>query len=139
MSLPCQQSIDERSKPSFGKALLLAVRILRASEQALVRVETTDQFVSYILTVPLLPNRMPIETLSTFTSRLPLDNVLLHLAGTSLATITSLPQYKVTPLLANVLAFGYQRVAKMSPAVSNAYLRVLTALLGLVPRDSIES
>lgn len=101
--------------------------------------KTTDQFVSYILTVPLLPNRMPIETLSTFTSRLPLDNILLHLSGTSLVTITSLPQYKATPLLANILAFGYQRVAKMSPAVSNAYLYVLTALLGLVPRDSIES
>ncbi|KAF9549865.1 hypothetical protein EC957_002436 [Mortierella hygrophila] len=132
-------SIGEKSNPSFGKALLLAVRILRASEQALGRVETTDQFVSYILTVPLLPNRMPIETLSTFTSRLPLDNILLQLSGTSLATITSLPQYKAIPLLANILAFGYQRVAKMSPAVSNAYLHVLTALLGLVPRDSIES
>lgn len=110
------------------------MRILRASEQA-----TTDQFVGYILTVPLLPNRMPIEILSTFTSRLPLDNILLHLSGTSLATISSLPQYKATPLLANILAFGYQRVAKMSPSVSNAYLHVLTALLGLVPRGSIES
>lgn len=136
---PCLQSIDEKSKPSFGKALLLAVRILRASEQAQGRVGSTDQFVSNILTVPLLPNRMPIETLSTFTSRLPLDNILLHLSRTSLGTLTNLPQYKATPLLANILAFGYQRVAKMSPAVSNAYLHVLTALLGLVPRDSIES
>lgn len=134
-----EQFIDDKSNPSFGKALLLAVRILRASEQAPGRMETTDQFVSHILTVPLLPNRMPIETLSKFTSRLPLDTILLYLSGTSLAAINSLPQYKVTPLLANILAFGYQRVAKMSPAVSNAYLHVLTALLALVPRDSIES
>ncbi|KAF8940178.1 hypothetical protein BGZ47_007837 [Haplosporangium gracile] len=132
-------SIDDKSKPSFGKALLLAVRILRASEQAPGHLETADQFASRILTVPLLPNRMPIETLSIFTSRLPLDAILLHLSGTSLAAITSLPQHKTTPLMANILAFGYQRVAKMSPAVSNAYLHVLTALLGLVPRDSTES
>ncbi|KAG0372985.1 hypothetical protein BGX24_012320 [Mortierella sp. AD032] len=84
-------------------------------------------------------NWMPIETLSTFTSRLPLDAILLHLSRTSHTALTNLPQYKVTPLLANILAFGYQRVAKMSPTVSNAYLHVLTTLLGLVPRDSIES
>ncbi|KAF9125060.1 hypothetical protein BGW39_007686 [Mortierella sp. 14UC] len=132
-------SVDDRNKPSFGKALLLAVRILRASEQTQGHAETANQFVGNILTVPLLPNRMPIETLSTFTSRLPLDAILLHLSRTSLIALTSLPQYKITPLLANILAFGYQRVTKMVPAISNAYLHVLTALLGLVPRDSIES
>ncbi|KAG0273284.1 hypothetical protein BGZ95_010907 [Linnemannia exigua] len=132
-------SIDNKGQPSFGRALLLAVRILRASEQTQGHTESADQFVSNILTVPLLPNRMPIETLSTFTSRLPLDAILLHLSKSSHAALTSLPQYKVTPLLANILAFGYQRVARMSSTVSNAYLHVLTTLLGLVPRDSIES
>ncbi|KAG0201835.1 hypothetical protein BGX33_010076 [Mortierella sp. NVP41] len=132
-------SIDDKSKPSFGKALLLAVRILRTSDQAQGRAETVDQFVSHILTMPLLPNRMPIDTLTTFTSRLPLDTILLHLSGTSFAALNNLPQYRVTPLLANVLAFGYQRVVKMNPLVSNAYLHVLTTLLGLVPQDSIES
>ncbi|KAF9903122.1 hypothetical protein EC991_004148 [Linnemannia zychae] len=132
-------SIDDKSRSSFGKALLLAVRILRTQEQTQGYEEAADQFVSQILTVPLLPNRMPIETLSTFTSRLPLDAILLHLFRTSFTALTSLPQFKITPLLANVLAFGYQRVAKMGPAISNAYLHVLTTLLGLVPRGSIES
>ncbi|KAK3848260.1 MAG: hypothetical protein J3R72DRAFT_518935 [Linnemannia gamsii] len=132
-------SLDDKSRPSFGRALLLAVRILRANEQALGHADCADQFVSHILTAPLLPNRMPIETLSTFTSRLPLDAILLHLSRTSHTALTNLPQYKATPLLANILAFGYQRVAKMTPTVSNAYLHVLTTLLGLVPRDSIES
>ncbi|KAF9919574.1 hypothetical protein FBU30_010850 [Linnemannia zychae] len=132
-------SMDDKSRPSFGKLLLLAVRILRASEQTPWRQEAVDNFVRHIMTVPLLPNRMPIETLSLFTSRLSLDSILLHLSGASIVVIKELPQYKITPLLANILAFGYQRVAKMNPAVSNAYLHVLTALLGLVPRDSIES
>jgi len=41
--------------------------------------------------------------------------------------------------MANILAFGYQRVAKMNPSISNAYLQVLTCLLGLIPVDSIEA
>ena len=91
------------------------------------------------MAVPLLPNRMTIETLSAFTSRLPLDSILLHLSATGCSAVELLPQFKLTPLVANVLAFCYQRVPKMSSAVSNAYLRVLTILLGKIPKDSVES
>lgn len=91
------------------------------------------------MTLPLLPNRVSLSSLAAFTTRLPLDAILQHLASTSCASIVRLPHYKVAPLLANILAFAYQRVSKMSPSISNAYLRVLTCLLGLIPLDSIEA
>ncbi|KAG0365667.1 hypothetical protein BGZ54_006320, partial [Gamsiella multidivaricata] len=132
-------ALDEKNRPSVAKALLLSLRICRISDRSLEYSQVLDQFIIHILAVPLLPNRMSIETLTTFTSRLPLEAILQHLSTSSCSAVASLPQYKITPLVANVLAFGYQRVAKMSPTSSNAYLRVLTILLGMIPQDSIES
>ncbi|KAG0011117.1 hypothetical protein BGZ80_000937 [Entomortierella chlamydospora] len=99
---------------------------------------TLDQLIVHILPVPLLPNRMSIESLTTFTSRLPLESILQRLSSTSCSSIVSLPLFRITPLVANILAFCYQRVSRMSPAVSSAYLRALTILLGMIPQDSIE-
>ncbi|KAF9567255.1 hypothetical protein EC968_003459 [Mortierella alpina] len=135
----CRISLDEKTRPSIAKALFLSIRICKAQEQTQEYARTVDDFFRNIMAVPLLPNRMTIETLSAFTSRLPLDSILLHLSATSCSAVAFLPQFKLTPLVANVLAFCYQRVPKMSPAVSNAYLRVLTTLLGKIPQDSIES
>lgn len=81
---------------------------------------------------------MSIEMLSTFTSRLPLDSILQYMSSKSCASIAALPSTEVLPLAANVVAFSYQRVAKMTAVVSAAYLRVLTILLGLIPIDSLE-
>ncbi|CAO3574093.1 unnamed protein product [Mortierella alpina] len=135
----CRISLDEKTRPSIAKALLLSIRICKAEEQTQEYSRTLDDFFRHVMAVPLLPNRMMIETLSVFTSRLPLDAILLHLSATSCSAVALLPQFKLTPLVANVLAFCYQRVPKMSPAVSKAYLRVLTILLGKIPQDSIES
>ncbi|KAF8937444.1 hypothetical protein BGZ58_002708 [Dissophora ornata] len=132
-------SLDEKSRPSVAKALLLSLRVCKASDHTQEYSQVLDQFVTQILAVPMLPNRMSIETLTTFTSRLPLETILQHLSATSCSAVASLPQYIITPLVANILAFGYQRVAKMSPVVSSAYLHVLTILLGMIPQDSIES
>ncbi|KAI1321825.1 hypothetical protein EDD11_000101 [Mortierella claussenii] len=131
-------SLDEKSRSSVAKALLLSIRLCKVGEQSEEFSTILDQFVTHILAVPLLPNRMSIETLTTFTSRLPLDAILLHLSTTSCAAVASLPQYRITPLVANVLAFGHRRVTKMLPAVSNAYLQVLTTLFGMIPQDSVE-
>ncbi|KAF9956268.1 hypothetical protein BGZ72_002857 [Mortierella alpina] len=132
-------SLDEKTRPSIAKALFLAIRVCKAQEQTQEYSRTLDDFFRNIMAVPLLPNRMTIETLSAFTSRLPLDSILLHLSATGCSAVELLPQFKLTPLVANVLAFCYQRVPKMSSAVSNAYLRVLTILLGKIPKDSVES
>ncbi|KAG0322236.1 hypothetical protein BGZ99_003435 [Dissophora globulifera] len=130
--------IEEKSRPSIAKALLLSLRICKAADHTQEYSQVLDQFITQIMAVPLLPNRMSIETLTAFTSRLPLDAILQHLSATSCSTVAILSQYRITPLVANVLAFGYQRVSKMSPTVSNAYLRVLTTLLGVIPQDSVE-
>ncbi|KAF9994928.1 hypothetical protein BGZ65_009436, partial [Modicella reniformis] len=127
--------LDEKSRPSIAKALLLSIRICKSMEYYQEYPQGLDQFITHIMTIPLLPNRISIETLTTFTSRLPFDTILQHLSTTSCSVVASLPQFKITPLVANILAFGYQRVGKMSPPVSSAYLRVLTILLGMIPQE----
>ncbi|GJJ77422.1 ubiquitin-protein ligase E3 C [Entomortierella parvispora] len=131
--------VEDKDRPSVARALLLSTRICRSSYTKDGNAGALDQFVTRILTLPLLPNRVSLATLTAFTTRLPLDAILQHLASTACSSVAQLPQNKVIPLMANILAFGYQRVAKMSTAVSNAYLQVLTCLLGLIPVDSIEA
>ncbi|KAF9390781.1 hypothetical protein BGX21_011385 [Mortierella sp. AD011] len=131
-------SLDDKGRPSFAKALLLSLRLCKVGDQSQEVSSTLDQLIVHILPVPLLPNRMSIEALTTFTSRLPLESILQRLSSTSCSSIASLPLFRITPLVANILAFCYQRVSRMSPAVSSAYLRTLTILLGMIPQDSIE-
>ncbi|KAF9109506.1 hypothetical protein BGX27_007547 [Mortierella sp. AM989] len=130
--------LDDKGRPSIAKALLLSLRLCKTNDQSQDDSNTLDQFISHILTIPLLPNRMSIETLTTFTSRLPLDYILQRLSSTSCSAVASFLPSKITYLVANILAFCYQRIVRMNPAVSNAYLRVLTILLGMIPQDSIE-
>ncbi|KAF9204758.1 hypothetical protein BGZ49_004916 [Haplosporangium sp. Z 27] len=131
-------SLDEKSRASIAKASLLSLRLCRIGDQSQDGSNTLDQFIMNMLTVPLLPNRMSIETLTVFTSRLPLESIIQRLSSPSCPIVTNLPLFKITPLAANILAFCYQRVGKMSPSISSAYLRVLNILIGLIPRDSIE-
>ncbi|KAF8980210.1 hypothetical protein BGZ46_004517 [Entomortierella lignicola] len=131
-------SLDEKSRASIAKASLLSLRLCRISDQSQDGSNTLDQFIMNMLTVPLLPNRMSIEILTVFTSRLPLESIIQRLSSPSCPIVTNLPLFKITPLAANILAFCYQRVGKMSPSISSAYLRVLNILIGLIPRDSIE-
>ncbi|ORZ23850.1 hypothetical protein BCR41DRAFT_248053 [Lobosporangium transversale] len=131
-------SLYEEDRQSVAKALLLSIRICSTNENT-QEYSVLDQFITQILAIPLLPNRISTETLTSFTSRLPLDPILLHLSANSCSTIAKLPQSKVFPLVANILAFAYQRVANMAPTVSNAYLRVLTMLIGMIPQSLVDS
>ncbi|KFH64448.1 hypothetical protein MVEG_09184 [Podila verticillata NRRL 6337] len=131
-------SVEDRNSPSVARALLLSIRVCRVLDQTCDYHAAIDNFTIHILTVPALPNRMSIEMLSTFTSRLPLDAILQYMSSRLCASIAVLPSTEVLPLVANVIAFSYQRVAKMTAVVSAAYLQVLTILLGLIPIDSLE-
>ncbi|KAF9974745.1 hypothetical protein BGZ73_001800 [Actinomortierella ambigua] len=133
-------SVDEKERVSVAMALNLAERICKSYQtepESYPRLVT--QFTRHIMTIPLLPNRVTIEAITTFTARLPLDAILQQLAADNSQFVTSWPQNDTTALLANILAFGHGRVNKMTVATSRAYVRVLTALLGMVPSNIIEA
>ncbi|KAF9162979.1 hypothetical protein DFQ26_003070 [Actinomortierella ambigua] len=133
-------SVDEKDRTSVAMSLLLAERICKSYQS-----EPEDyarliaQFTRHIMTIPLLPNRVTIEAITTFTSRLPLDAILQQLAADNCQSVPSWPQNDIIALLANILAFGHGRINKMSLTTSGAYVRVLTALLGMVPTNLIEA
>ncbi|KAF9580734.1 hypothetical protein BGW38_002499 [Lunasporangiospora selenospora] len=129
----------DNGKQSISIPLLLSIRICKSGDTTTQQSINMDQFISHILTVPVLPNRMPIEKLTTFTTRLPMDAILLHLSANSCAAVNSLPTPLIKYLTANIIAFSHQRVTKFGPAVSYAYLQVLTMLLGMIPQSQTNS
>ncbi|KAG0341367.1 hypothetical protein BG004_006049 [Podila humilis] len=126
------------NKSNVARGLFLSIRICKILEQTDHHSMALDDFVVNILAIPLLPNSMTIDALASFSTRLPLDTLLQHLSSTSCISVATLPTSEVIPLVANVIAFSYKRVNKMPSAVSAAYLHVLTALLGMIPMDSLE-
>ncbi|KAF9427442.1 hypothetical protein BGZ94_004884 [Podila epigama] len=131
-------SFGEKGNISTSLAFILSIRICKALDQTSDYPKAIDQFVAHILTIPDLPNCMSIETLTVFTSRFPLDSILQRLSSTSCAQLGDMASLEIVILAANIVAFSYQRVAKMSSVTSAAYLRVLTILLGLIPPESLE-
>ncbi|KAG0234785.1 hypothetical protein BGW41_001008 [Actinomortierella wolfii] len=133
-------SADEKDRVSVVMALNLAEQICKSYQADSERYrQLIVQFTRYIMTIPLLPNRIAIEALTSFTSRLPLDAILQQLAEENCQSVPSWPQKDITALLANILAFGHGRVNKMNMTISNAYVRVLTSLLGMIPTNLIEA
>ena len=71
-------------------------------------------FIIYIFTIPLLPNRMSIETLKIFSSQLPLNDIILKLSK-MVRNISDAEQGVV--LFGNLLEFAHKSISKMDDNV----------------------
>ncbi|ESK89887.1 hypothetical protein Moror_802 [Moniliophthora roreri MCA 2997] len=93
-----------------------------------------SDIVSHILTIPLLPNRLPLPSLTHLSARLPLAQ--LHLLPSS-PTSALTPAQKID-LVANLLAFTPPRYQKLPPQAFAAYLCLLADLMDLLPINALE-
>ena len=85
-----------------------------------------------ILTIPLLPQRVPLPSL-TLLAGMPLEPILLR--AESDPAVTKLELNAAIQLLASIVAFGGKRVATFSSGkVLRAYLVVCGSLLDRVPK-----
>lgn len=86
----------------------------------------------FILTIPLLPNRLPLPSLTALSSRLPLATLsILDPAIPSLINSTSIEGR--IHLLANLLAFTTPRYRILPASALDTYLHILTSLLNSIP------
>ncbi|KAL1925160.1 uncharacterized protein VTP21DRAFT_43 [Calcarisporiella thermophila] len=92
--------------------------------------QTMYSLITNILTLPLLPNRVTIPTLQTFSIRLPFDSILAHLATVNLL---GLKGETALSLLANLLAFGHGRVQRMRESTLMAYMKAILNVMVLLP------
>ena len=90
------------------KLSLYPFRIL-SSEHRVYGLSLHD-FIMHIFTIPLLPNRMSIDTLKVFSSRLPLNDIILKLS--KMVRNISDPEQGIV-LLGNLLAFAHKNISKM--------------------------
>lgn len=95
--------------------------------------ESLKGLVSSILTIALLPNRLPIPSLTHLSSHLPLAS-LASLAFSP----DPLPISDRIHLVANLMAFVPPRYAALPPPALTAYLDLLTAVLDSLPPNAFE-
>ncbi|KAJ4469179.1 hypothetical protein C8R41DRAFT_778168 [Lentinula lateritia] len=106
----------------------------------------------HLLTIPLLPNRLPLHTLTYLSSHLPLTkmNVLYATpSGDNSNTPSPLSEFLLDMtntdalgakihLIANLLAFTPPRYSKLPGPSLAAYLRLLGDVLNIVPPGALE-
>jgi ubiquitin-protein ligase E3 C len=143
------QPPETRSHPTLPAAIALALLPFKAfpapaptpaakSNSTLAlspqRTAALTSFTLSILSIPLLPHRIPLSSLTALAG-MPLEAILVHAASPPLETeLQTLEPEKAAHLLANVLAFSSKRIAGFSSSkVLNGYLRVLQLLLNRLP------
>ena len=91
----------------------------------------------YILAIPLLPNRLPLQALSSLSARLPLNQI--HLLEPGIDRFAALPVENRIHLLANLVALMPPRYKALKTSQTlDVYLRLLTTLLSGLPASAFE-
>ncbi|KAL0961250.1 hypothetical protein HGRIS_006212 [Hohenbuehelia grisea] len=88
--------------------------------------------VSHVFTIPLLPNRIPLQSLTNLSSNLPMSS--LHMIQDDVSTIIdrATPDDKVN-LISNLLVFMPPRYAKLRKDSLDTYLLLLTRTINTLP------
>lgn len=157
MANPMSRSIDQpptiKTHPALGAAVSIALLPFKSypappppspspspspTTRTPQRLAITRSFILSILTIPLLPNRVPLPALTALAS-LPLDEMLAYLASPAAADhLIALAPQDAGYLLANLLAFGSKRVPTFASAkVLAGYLGVLNVLLNKLPKEAL--
>lgn len=127
------ESKDSPSLPLLTSLLYLPFSIPELLDQSLIEV------VEHILSIPLLPNRLPLASLTTFSARLPLGSfnlVLAHIPELlDSPTFTHLDRVHT---IANLAVFTPTRYLKLLAEALDAYMQFMAALMNSLPVHALE-
>ncbi|KAI9088813.1 hypothetical protein DFS34DRAFT_639998 [Phlyctochytrium arcticum] len=133
-----QKQKDKSSIDAAASLSLLPIRSFQAHSSIHTR-SAFSAFISHILTIEILPNRLSIEGIAQFSRYFPFEAVITQLNADP-EIYTACMAFKggfdcdpFAALLGNVLAFGGQRVGKLNPDALSAYLGVLQSLIQFLP------
>ncbi|CAG8446325.1 9918_t:CDS:10 [Funneliformis caledonium] len=122
---------EDKDNPVILPLVELALHPLQISSSSHQIYDSFLQnFITHIFTIPLIPNRINIETLKIFSSRLPLNDIILKLS-TMVGAVEDIEQGCV--LFGNLLAFAHQKVSKMKINVMLAYMKTIQNLALRIP------
>ncbi|KAG1720932.1 HECT-domain-containing protein [Suillus lakei] len=127
------QSIGPETKnaptlPFFVELVYLPLNTLERSSEAFLR--CFQSFTIHILTIPLLPNRIPILSLTALSAKLPLSS--LSVLSTSIVDLVStIPLPSHVHLIANLYAI-------LPLSSLKTYLQLMTASLSVLPVHALD-
>lgn len=118
--------------------ILLTAPLTIFSDDSDKRQFCIQQTFEHVLTIPLLPNRLPIPSLTQLSARLPINAVdaIQPNVETFAASLTVEGRLN---LLANLLVFAPPRYSSFSATALEAYLLLLSSLLVGLPVNAFET
>ncbi|KAG1780772.1 HECT-domain-containing protein [Suillus placidus] len=121
--------------PFFVELIYRPLNTLERSSEAFLR--CFQSLAIHILTIPLLPNRIPISSLTALSAKLPLSS--LSVLSTSIADLAStIPLQSHVHLIANLYTFTSPRYAILPPSSLKTYLQLMTASLSILPVHALD-
>lgn len=97
--------------------------------------QTIEPLFTHILTIPLLPSRLPLTPLKELSSHLPLSSTHLLSPYTFAGSLTNESK---AHLIANLTMFTPPRYSTFQPKQMDAYLLLLTSVLHCLPSNALE-
>ncbi|KAG0694768.1 HECT-domain-containing protein [Suillus ampliporus] len=123
------------SLPFLVELIYRPLNTLERSSEAFL--QCFQLFTIHILTIPLLPNRIPIPSLTALSAKLPLSS--LPVLSTSIALlVAAIPLPSHVHLIANLYAFTSPRYAILPLSSLKTYLQLMTASLSILPVHALD-
>ena len=97
--------------------------------------QTIEPLFTHILTIPLLPSRLPLTPLKELSSHLPLSSTHLLSPYTFVGSLTNESK---AHLIANLMMFTPPRYTTFQPKQMDTYLSLLTSALHSLPPNALE-
>lgn len=118
---------------------VIALAVQPFSHPSLVEPCLLDIF-KHVLPIPLLPNRLPLASLTALSAKLPFQS--LHIIETPFLLFLESQSLTLTDqahLLSNLVTFVSPRFPKLPEPPRRAYLHFCTALINALPPGSLEA
>ncbi|KAJ7471427.1 HECT-domain-containing protein [Mycena galericulata] len=130
-SIPVAEAKSSASLPLLAPLVTVAFSTFAAATNTYS--ESVTALVSSILTIPLLPNRLPLPSLIHLSAHLPLASLASLTPSFDTPTITD----KIH-LVANLMAFTPPRYTALPAPALTAYLNLLTEIFNSLPPNAFD-
>lgn len=138
----CHQPIKRDASPTLRTAIFLLFSPLEQHPTSADKLDASSEtslrsFLTDVLTIPNLSQRIPLDSLQFFVARIPFGDICRHLAAEPSGNLDGLHS---TLLLANMLALCSKRVPHLADGASvKNYLIAVTKLQDAIPAGVLVS
>ncbi|KAH9979885.1 hypothetical protein BGW80DRAFT_1271015 [Lactifluus volemus] len=131
--------VDEKASPSIPLLVSLLTHPFRTfdSSRRDLFYEAYTSFITHVLTLPLLPNRLPLSSLTHFSANIPFSSTAILSPSIPQIASTLGVDAKVH-LLANVAAFAPPRYHTLLFESFTALLHLLATVMSTLPARALE-